>query len=93
MGMSVHVRKDLDRWLLPWAAEFGWEVVDEDPPVFVKAGRRLQLKYNKGGKLSGITWTGGPEHSDTTPAGSSLNKVRIWMATPIEEPADDGSVV
>ena len=92
MGISVHVANDLRRWLLPWAAEFGWELVDENPPVFTRAGRTLQLKYNKGGKLSGITWVGGPEHSDTTPAGSSLNKVRLWMATPLDEPADDSVV-
>lgn len=71
---------DLDK-ITDWAAEFGWEVVETDPPVLTKAGRTLQLKFNTAGKLSSLTWIGGDEHSETIPGTTSLNKLREWMAT------------
>ena len=82
-AMSPHLRIDLDRWLLPWAEEFGWTVLDENPPVFRKAGRTLQLQYNLAGRLNRMNWLGGDEHTHTISGTSSLNKVRDWMATEI----------
>lgn len=78
---------DLDRWLLPWAEELGWAVLDTNPPTFTKAGRTLQLKYNSAGRCNGMSWIGGDEHGSTIAGTTSLNKVRQWMQTPLSVPA------
>lgn len=93
LAMSPHLRIDLDRWLLPWAEQFGWTVVDTNPPVFTKAGRTLQLQYNSAGRCNKMLWIGGNEHSATISGTTSMNKVREWMATELVVAQDDDLIL
>lgn len=84
--MAVHT-KDLDT-LAAWAEELGWAFIETDPPVLTRLGRTLQLKFNGAGKINGINWIGGDEHSTAMSGACSLNRVRMWMETPLEAPPE-----
>jgi hypothetical protein len=83
--MPLAHTKDLDT-LAAWAEELGWELIETNPPILVKAGRRLQLKFNGAGKINGMSWTGGSEHGDMMSGACSFRRVREWMQTALDKP-------